>query len=271
MRYHADRLQVPHVPAGEMDARIIVNDGRAKIEPVRMNVAGGKAGGIIQVDAQESPPAIEMNLEMRALDLARFFRGTRFAEDMGGTFGGKLQLKGNGDTVRSMLASSNGQMSVVMEGGKVSNLIVEVLGIDVAQTLGFVLTEDEPVAVRCVVADLGIRDGFVKSNALVFDNEDSNVTGEATANLKNETFKVEMLAHPKDFSPLSARTPVGAEGTFADPHIAIDPSGAIARGAAAVALGVLLTPLAAVIPLLDPGEGKDSPCAALLNQAQSRK
>ena len=128
MRYHADRLLVPHVPAGAMDARIIVNDGRAKIEPVRMNVAGGKAGGIIQVDAQEKPPAIEMDLEMRALDLARFFKGTRFAEDMGGTFGGKLQLKGNGDTVRSMLASSNGQLSVVMEGGKVSNLIVEVLG-----------------------------------------------------------------------------------------------------------------------------------------------
>ena len=143
-----------------MDARIIVNDGRAKIEPVRMNVAGGKAGGIIQVDAQEKPPAIEMDLEMRALDLARFFKGTRFAEDMGGTFGGKLQLKGNGDTVRSMLASSNGQLSVVMEGGKVSNLIVEVLWIDVAQALGFVLTEDEPVAVRCVVADLGIKDGI---------------------------------------------------------------------------------------------------------------
>jgi uncharacterized protein involved in outer membrane biogenesis len=271
MRYHADRLLVPHVPAGEMDARIIVNDGRAKIEPVRMNVAGGKAGGIIQVDAQETPPAIEVDLEMRALDLARFFKGTRFAEDMGGTFGGKLQLKGNGDTVRSMLASSNGQLSVVMEGGKVSNLIVEVLGIDVAQALGFVLTEDEPVAVRCVVADMDIMDGLMKSRALVFDNTDSNVTGDATVNLKNEQFKVEMLAHPKDFSPLSVRTPVGAEGTFADPHVAIDPSQAIARGAASVALGVLLTPLAAVIPLLDPGGGKDSPCAALLKQAENQK
>ena len=207
MRYHADKLQVPHVPAGEMDARIIVNDGRARVEPVRMNVAGGKAGGIIQVDAQEQPPAIEMDLEMRALDLAKFFKGTRFAEDMGGTFGGKLLLKGNGDTVRSMLASSNGQLSVVMEGGKVSNLIIEVLGVDVAQALGFALTKDKPVPVRCVVADMGIKDGIMKSNALVFDNTDSNVTGEATANLKNEQFKVEMLAHPKDFSPLSVRTP----------------------------------------------------------------
>jgi uncharacterized protein involved in outer membrane biogenesis len=271
MRFHADRLVVPHVPAGAMDARIVVNDGRARVEPVRLNVAGGKAGGIVQVNARESPPAIEMDLEMRALDLARFFRGTRFAEDMGGTFGGKLQLKGNGDTVRSMLASSNGQMSVVMEGGKVSNLIVEVLGLDVAEALGFELTKDKSVRVRCVVADLGIKDGIMKSNALVFDNTDSNVTGDATANLKDETFKVEMLAHPKDFSPLSARTPVGAQGTFANPHVAVDPSRAIAKGAASVALGVLLTPLAAVIPLLDPGGGKDSPCNELLNGTQKRK
>ena len=145
------------------------------------------------------------------------------------------------------------------------------LGIDVAQALGFALTKDEPVRVRCVVADLGIKDGIVKSNALVFDTTDSNITGDATANLKNETFKVEMLAHPKDFSPLSARTPVGAQGTFANPHVAIDPSRAIAKGAASVALGVLLTPLAAVIPLLDPGGGKDSPCNELLNGTQKRK
>jgi uncharacterized protein involved in outer membrane biogenesis len=146
-----------------------------------------------------------------------------------------------------------------------------VLGIDVAEALGFALTKDKPVRVRCIVADMGIKDGLMKSNALVFDNTDSNVTGDATVNLKTEQFKVEMLAHPKDFSPLSARTPVGAQGTFADPHIAVDPSEAVARGAAAVALGVLLTPLAAIIPLLEPGEGKDSPCGELLNNAAKRK
>ena len=272
MRYHADKLLVPHVPAGAMDARIIVNDGRAKVEPVRMNVAGGKAGGIIQVDAQEQPPAIEMDLEMRALDLAKFFKGTRFAEDMGGTFGGKLQLKGNGDTVRSMLASSNGQLSVVMEGGKVSNLIVEVLGLDVAQALGFALTKDEPV--RCAVRrrrsghqgrDHEVQCAGVRQHGQQRHGR-SDGQPEERAHSKSKCWPI-----PKDFSPLSVRTPVGAQGTFANPHIAIDPSQAIARGAASVALGVLLTPLAAIIPLLDPGEGKDSPCAELVNQAQKRK
>jgi len=38
-----------------------------------------------------------------------------------------------------------------------------------------------------------------------------------------------------------------------------------------VALGVLLTPLAAIIPLLDPGEGKDSPCNALLNGTEQKR
>ena len=113
----------------------------------------------------------------------------------------------------------------------------------------------------------------MKSNALVFDKRDSNVTGEATANLKNDNSKVEMLAHPKDFSPLIRRDSRLQMFREKEPSpIRISPStlsGAIARGAAAVALGVLLTPLAAIIPLLDPGEGKDSPCAALLNQAQS--
>jgi len=267
MRLHGDRVQAPKLPVGEVDARVIVKDGRLKVEPVRINVAGGKAGGIIQIDAQEVPPAIEMNLEMRALELAQLFKDTQFAKDMGGTFGGRLKLKGNGATVRSMLASSNGDASVVMAGGKVSNLIIELAGLDIAEALGFELSKDEPVAVRCMVGDFGLKDGYMKSRAMVFDTTDTNVTGDAWANLKDETFELKMLAHPKDMSPLSVRTPVGMKGTFADPHVSIDPSGALARGAAAVALGTLLTPLAALLPLIETGGGEDSPCATLINNA----
>ena len=111
----------------------------------------------------------------------------------------------------------------------------------------------------------------MKSNALVFDNTDSNVTGEATANLKNEQFKVEMLAHPKDFSPLSVRTPVGAEGTFADPHIAIDPVTGHRAGSGRGGSRRAPDPVGGHNPAAGPWEGKDSPCAALLNQAQKRK
>jgi uncharacterized protein involved in outer membrane biogenesis len=207
---------------------------------------------------------------MRALELAQLFKETQFAQDMGGTFGGRLKLKGNGATLRSMLASSNGEASMVMGGGKVSALIIELVGLDIAEALGFALSEDQPVAVRCMVGDFGIKDGYVKSRAMVFDTTDTNVTGEAWANLKDETFDVKMLAHPKDMSPLSVRTPVGMAGTFADPHVSIDASGALARGAAAVALGALLTPLAALIPLIETGGGEDSPCAALINNANQR-
>jgi len=41
-----------------------------------------------------------------------------------------------------------------------------------------------------------------------------------------------------------------------------------ARVGASVALGVLLTPLAALLPLVDPGGGEDADCGALVQQAQ---
>jgi hypothetical protein len=59
------------------------------------------------------------------------------------------------------------------------------------------------------------------------------------------------------------------KGTLSKPQVGVDPSQAIARGAAAAVLGVLLTPLAALLPMIDLGLGKDSPCHELIREAQN--
>jgi len=58
-------------------------------------------------------------------------------------------------------------------------------------------------------------------------------------------------------------------GRLGDPQFGIDPSQAIARGAAAAVLGALLTPLAALLPMIELGLGEDSPCHKLIRQAQT--
>lgn len=76
------------------------------------------------------------------------------------------------------------------------------------------------------------------------------------------------MAHPKDPTPLSARTPITITGPFAGPSIGVEAGPLAARAAGAVALGALLTPLAAILAFIDPGLEKDNDCAALLEQAK---
>jgi len=56
-------------------------------------------------------------------------------------------------------------------------------------------------------------------------------------------------------------------GTLTHPSIAVQASHSVAQTAAAVALGVVLTPLAAVLAFVDPGLAKDADCPALLAAA----
>ena len=72
-------------------------------------------------------------------------------------------LKGTGRSTAELLGSSDGGAVVVMSGGKLSNLLLEIVGIDIAEALGFVIGEDKPVAVRCAVADFKVTDGVLKT------------------------------------------------------------------------------------------------------------
>ena len=55
-----------------------------------------------------------------------------------------------------------------------------------------------------------------------------------------------------------------------DPAIGIQPIPLAGKGAAAAVLGVLLTPVAAIIPFIELGLGEDSDCSGLIAQARSK-
>jgi uncharacterized protein involved in outer membrane biogenesis len=259
----------PSLPMQDFKAKFQLDNGRLVVEPLSFGIASGRIEGRLVLNGRQEVPSAATDLRIRSIKLAEFFRGSEFAEEMGGTFGGRIELDGTGRSTAELLGSSNGGAVIVMSGGKLSNLLLEIVGIDIAEALGFVIGEDKPVAVRCAVADFKVKDGLLKAQTFVVDTTDTNVSGEGDINLKNEKMDLKLEAHPKDPSLLSARTPVLIGGRLADPEFGIDPSRAIARGAAAAVLGALLTPLAALLPMIELGLGEDSPCHKLIAEAQT--
>src|SRR3546814_7284732 len=73
--------------------------------------------------------------------LKRFFTSQDVKEMIGGVMTGRIRLKGAGDTVRNALATSNGNIALVVESGHISNLIVELIGLDAFAALGIVATD----------------------------------------------------------------------------------------------------------------------------------
>jgi uncharacterized protein involved in outer membrane biogenesis len=189
-----------------------------------------------------------------------------------GTIGGRASLRSTGDSLARMVANGDGNLALVMSGGEISAMLIEIAGLDVTETLGFATglktKRKNTHNIRCMVVDADLKAGVLGTKALVFDTTDTNITGRAKIDFHNEALVARMEPHPKDVSILSFRAPIDVKGTLKHPTIRPDPVWTGGRIAASVALGVLATPLAALIPTIDLGLGEDANCGALIDEAR---
>jgi len=271
VRFNGKRVEAPYVPLDQLETHVTLNDGRLRMEPVRLGISGGgRIAGTVQLDArQRNTPALRTNLEVRNVKLAQLFRETEFAREMGGTMAGRIELAGSGPTVADILAAVDGKIGLAVDGGRISSLAVKGLKTNILETLGVFLSGDRPMPFNCFVVDMVAEKGILKSNALVLDTPETLVTGQGGVNLRTEQLDLRILGRAKQPQIFATHVPVTVGGTFKNPDIGVEAGESVARGAAAVALGALLTPLAAIIPLLDTGTDEQPHCGSLVRNAKA--
>ena len=184
---------------------------------------------------------------------------------LSGSARGGVRLGGTGFSIKDILAKSDGDIRLVMEGGQINRTIVAGLGLDLLRLFGsFIGATPEMVELRCTVADLEVRDGIVATRPLIIDTEIAVLGGEGTIDLKREAIDISLTARPVQTPLPTDLTGVSITGTLAEPQLNINPLAFAARGVAAATLGVLLKPFTAVAGA---AAGAKPPCAALLDQA----
>jgi len=117
--------------------------------------------------------------------------------------------------------------------------------------------------VRCVVGDFGVKGGVMTARTLVFDTGVMNITGKGSVDLRNESVNMEFAGHPKKLTFFRLRAPITVSGPLRSPAVGIRSGGIPAQAGIAAVLGVVASPLAAILPFVDPGLAKNADCAAL--------
>ena len=245
-------------------------DGLLRLNPLELRVGEGRVTGRVEVDGRREPIGSNVALEMQRVSVARLLR--RLDVDVA-TFGtlsgsarGGIGLGGTGFSIKDILANSDGDIRLVMEGGQINRTIVAGLGLDLLRLFGsFVGATPDTVELRCTVADLEVRDGIVATRPLIIDTAIADLGGNGTIDLTNETIEISLTARPKATPLPTDLTGISITGTLAEPRLDINPLALAARGAAAATLGVLLKPFTALADAAA-GQGR-APCAALLDTA----
>ncbi|MBB3833441.1 hypothetical protein FHR55_001651 [Xanthomonas arboricola] len=259
VRWRAQRINAPSWPLDDMDATLKLKDGVLQLDPLNFGVAGGDIRSTIRMDARNEVITTQLKAGIRGIRLDQLFPDATLAKQASGAIGGELDLRGRGNSIAAMLGTADGSIGVGMGRGHVGNLIMELAGLDIAESLKYLVTKDRQIPVRCIFGDFGVQDGLMQSRALAFDSTDTIIVGEGTISLKNETLDLLLRPRPKDRSILSLRSPLRIAGTFKDPSFRPDFKALGVRGAIAVALGSIAPP-AALLATFEPGPGQDSDC-----------
>jgi uncharacterized protein involved in outer membrane biogenesis len=265
----AAQFRNKELPLDNLKANLDLVDGVFKLTPIDFGVAGGTLSSRVSVDARGKNLGVDVDSTFRKLRIGQLVPKAELLEKSLGAIDGRTRFKGQGNSVAAVLGTANGRLDLMSGGGEMSNLLLEFAGADIAEIVKFWIGGDQQVALRCGVVAFNVKDGLMTSDAFVIDTDDTYFGGKGTVNLRDETLNLTVTPLPKDFSPIVLRGPLHARGSFANPQFGLDKGVVAARVGAAVLLG-LINPLAAIIPLIETGPGKDAPCADLVGSLQAR-
>ncbi|MFX1681825.1 AsmA family protein [Mitsuaria sp. CC2] len=258
--------------AEPLNARIVLQDGVLELRDIDARVARGQVAGNMKLDGRGPQAKWQARLRVGGVHLEQWLNlerknGQRWVT---GLMGGRIALDGEGKSTAELLASADGRMVLYWTDGTISHLIVEAAGIDIAQGLGMLVRGDEALQVNCGVADLRVKDGVVTPRPMVIDTKDSVVLVDGGMSLATERLALTAKVDPKDKSPLTLRTPLNIQGTLGDPQLSLQKTPLLRKLVPAAVLGVAVTPLAAIVPLIDLGEDADPESMKALSECNAR-
>lgn len=263
VKFTGESIRNKELPVEHLVTHLKVDDGLLTLDPANFSVAGGNIISKVVINARKDIPAAEVKIDFKRLQLPKLFPKIELTKDSIGLIGGKTTVTGHGKSVGALLASADGNFGLIMSGGQISKLMLDIIGLDGARILKLLIAGDKNAKIRCAVSDFDIRKGIMTSKAFVIDTTETNIIGEGWISLVDETIHLKISPQPKHVSILSLRTPVHIGGTFEDPTVYPDKMLAIRIGSA-VLLGIFATPAAALIPLIETGPGEDTNCRALI-------
>jgi AsmA family protein len=272
VQFDAASVTTSKMPMNKVHFHLTLDNGKIALNPLAFALPQGEFSGTVTIDAQGSMPQTSIDMKLSNVDLGQFKPKSGKEAPFEGQLLGRIKLQGSGTSVHKTAADADGDITLVIPKGEMREAFAELTGIDVSRGLGLILTKNEQnTDVRCGVASFKADNGDLKATAFVIDTTNMLVTGQGQIDLKNETLDLSLRGQPKKVRILRLRTPILVRGTLLQPKIGVQPGKLAAQTGGAVALGVLLTPVAALLAFVDGGLAKDANCAALIGQAEQTK
>jgi uncharacterized protein involved in outer membrane biogenesis len=270
--YNVRRIRAESFPISNIGMTVDLTRSLLKLSPLTFDVAGGHLASDIIINARGTPVVTDYDIRLSPTPMGKLL--ARFGTEEAGTTGtvkARVQLRGQGDTVHESLASSNGRIAIVLPAGTFWTRNIQLSELDVGTFIQKMFEKKlkKPVEINCGLIAFTVRDGVAATDPILIDTKKNVMTGRGQFSFKDESVDLAFRADAKTFSLFSGQSPVGIGGHFAAPKLDVISPELMARGGAGLALGAVVSPFAAILAFIDPGDAKAAACGPVLAGARA--
>jgi uncharacterized protein involved in outer membrane biogenesis len=260
VKYRGEHIENNYTPFDKLVVDLDVVDGRIDLHPLDFVIGDGNIASTISLDPDEHDLVhAKADMRFQHLRLSRIMKATHTFKGEG-IIGGEAKIDAYGNSLASMMGHGDGELKLVLvSAGNVSALLVDIAGLEFGNALLSALGIPNQARIDCFVTDLPMKNGIVDTKALLLDTNEARVVGRGTIDFRDQTLDYSLTTRSKHFSIGSLPGPINITGKLGDPSIRPGTE-VVARAGAAAGLGVLLTPLGALLPTIQFGVGNDNAC-----------
>jgi uncharacterized protein involved in outer membrane biogenesis len=241
-----DRLIVPKLDFRELKTSLELHDGALDIDHMSLHEGGGEMTGNVHFEPSTGGYELDGflnadNVRMSYVDFAVEDRSTL------PPITGQLKLRGTGNSLHEMAASSNGVVSFTQGAGRSRDLAflrrLRSLFSEIIDPNDPLLKEVPFVSLECAFYQASISNGTATVEKLGMQTDRVTVVAAGTIDLKSEALNLSLHAEPREGLGISfvgvAHSFVKLGGTLRKPVMQLDPAGSATTAGAAIATGGL--------------------------------
>lgn len=269
LRYRAARVKRNALDVREVDIGAQLKSGVLDLDPVAFTFNRGELRGTAKINATRDTPYSAVDLRLRGYPLESIIPARGGAPTVTGSALGRARLEGPGASIHDFAAGSKGTISLVVPQGRMRAAFAELLGINATAGLFRLLGGDESTSeIRCAVASFDVAGGTATARTFVVDTTPVLARGSGTIDLGSETMNLRIDGETKEARLVRLWSPITVRGPLTRPQVGVDGGSVAGQVGLGVALGALISPLAALLPFVDPGLAEDANCGALVSSAR---
>jgi uncharacterized protein involved in outer membrane biogenesis len=241
-----DRLIANTIDVTDVSVGIELRDGALRIGPFELREGTGSIHGLLALTPRDDVYSLESSLTIDQVHI-----GLLFAEDQPKSslpaLTGSFELRGQGNSVRAIMAGANGSMSIRQGSGKVKEVIGSFLFrdilVEVLRTLNPMRKSRDYQLLECGIYRVTVEDGLMTIDEFVIQTDIMTTVAQGELNLANERLEVGFRAKPREGIGISLGTVANqlleVRGTLKEPRIRMDAGRTATTTGAAVATGGL--------------------------------